>query len=57
MNKQELKELLKELNRCISFNGLEKYDVSDSRREVEDVDYVVKCVLLARDAIKKIVEE
>ena len=57
MNKQELKELLKELNSCISYNRLEKYDVSDSGREVYDVDHVVKCVLLARDAIKKIVEE
>ena len=55
--KAELKKVLEELNSCISYNRLEEYDVSDSRREVYDVDHVVKCVLLARDAIKKIVEE
>ena len=55
--KAELKKVLEELESTISYNRLEDYDVSDSLREVYDVDGVVRAVLLARDTIKKIVEE
>ena len=55
--KEHLKKVLEELNKTIRYNRLDKYDVSDSLREVNDIDSVVKAVLLARDAITEIVEE
>lgn len=55
--KEKLKKVLEELNKTIRYNKLDNYDVSDSLREVNDIDSVVKAVLLARDAITEIVEE
>lgn len=57
MTKEELRKVLKEIESTISYNKLDEYDTSNSLRDVYDVDGVVCKLLLARDTIKKLVEE
>lgn len=54
VTRKELEEVLKKLEGTIKYNELDKYDVSNSRRYVYDVDGVVERLLLARDTIKKL---
>lgn len=54
VTRKELESVLKEIEDTIKYNKLDKYDTSDSMREVYDVDGVVNRLLLARDTIKKL---
>ena len=57
MTKEELRKVLEEIESTISYNNLDKYDTADSGRYVYDVDGVVIRLLLARDTLKKLLDE
>lgn len=54
MNRADLEKILNDIEGTIRYNSLDEYDLSDSSREVYDVDGVVKALLLARNTLKTV---